>query len=673
MSAIRTESHKPEPDWSKVPAELRDRPQWVVWRFSQKPDGKRTKVPFQARHPLVQASTIEPTQWANFDEALAAWRKHPGVEGPGYVFAADDPYCGVDFDGCIDRNGEVDAWAESHLEDLGGYQEVSPSGKGIKAIVRAKVGRGHKNSKVEVYSQARFFTITGQVCNDADSIDDRNAVVAALVSECFPEPRKAKSKAKNGRAATLPIHADDASLLALARGATNGAKFRRLYDLGDSSGYPGSDGEPDASAADLALCSMLAFYVGPNTDALDRLFRRSKLMRDKWDEKRGELTYGERTIDKALSRDEFYQGKQDWEPKIEGKAEAAKGSAPSPAELVIRASDVEEKEVQWLWPDRIPLSFLTLLAGRTGIGKSFVALDVAARMTVGGTVPLSELTIPLGNVLIISEDSHEYVLKPRLRELGADMDRVFFMTWEAMGTYKLDNTEMLGLAYKQAGEPKLIIIDPPTNFLGARDEHKNSDVRTILMAVASWTMQRSLSCIFITHCNKGINKSASALDRVIGSVAWATTSRVAHLLAPDPNDSTRCLFVPIKNNLGDMAKGISYQIERTLRLAKVRWLGESDLTSDEALNTEARPRARNASAWIVSVFRTLQEQGEPLEIYSNHLKAMGREEGVSPDAIYEAGKILKIRKVKVRQPDGKDLWLWHVPPNWEMLAEKDTA
>lgn len=72
-----------------------------------------------------------------------------------------------------------------------------------------------------------------------------------------------------------------------------GELFQQLYSA-DITGYP------SASEADLAFNSMTAFWTGKNPEQMDRLFRQSSLMRDKWDEKRGSQTYGQITIEKAI-------------------------------------------------------------------------------------------------------------------------------------------------------------------------------------------------------------------------------------------------------------------------------------------------------------------------------------------------------------------------------------
>jgi primase-polymerase (primpol)-like protein len=89
-----------------------------------------------------------------------------------------------------------------------------------------------------------------------------------------------------------PPELDDDELLRRVRDARNGAKFAALW-AGDTSAYR------SPSEADLALCSLLAFWTSEPA-RIDNLFRQSSLMRPKWDEQHGDITYGERTIRRAI-------------------------------------------------------------------------------------------------------------------------------------------------------------------------------------------------------------------------------------------------------------------------------------------------------------------------------------------------------------------------------------
>jgi len=332
-----------------------------------------------------------------------------------------------------------------------------------------------------------------------------------------------------------------------------------------------------------------------------------------------------------------------------------------PSRLVIRASEIKPKKVDWLWSNRIAVGFITIFAGRTGVGKSFVLCDFISRLTTGRALPDAQNGRPPANVLMISEDPYEYVLAPRLKEMGADLDRVGFLTWEAMAAYTLGDVEMLDRAYEESDQPLLVAIDPPANFLGGKaDEHKNSEVRQILMGIVAWLNSKSVACVMITHVNKQVGKGVEAVDRIMGSVAWASTSRVALGFAPDPNDASRCLFAGIKNNLGPKAPTLAYEIKSTDSLAVVEWRGEVDTTADEAMNqTAKKSRAESAVEWLAERFR------ERREWPSEELRTMAIEYGLSKNALWEpAVQALPIKKRQRSTMDGKRYWAWLADEGW---------
>lgn len=168
------------------PLELRERPQWVCWRYGPTRSGrpKRAKVPMRAdgRGP---ASTTDPRTWCSYD--VAAEVALAKFDGCGYVFSPDDPFTGIDLDGCITPDG-LSAQARGWLERLATYAEISPSGSGVKAIVRAVVGVGGRNDELglEIYDRGRFFTMTGQrLTSFPESIADGQDAVDAFLAQHF--------------------------------------------------------------------------------------------------------------------------------------------------------------------------------------------------------------------------------------------------------------------------------------------------------------------------------------------------------------------------------------------------------------------------------------------------------------------------------------------------------
>lgn len=360
----------------------------------------------------------------------------------------------------------------------------------------------------------------------------------------------------------------------------------------------------------------------------------------------------------------------------EGKADPAvkigqpsKGEKVDPAEpLTVSLSKIVPVKIDWLIKDRIPKRFITVFAGRTGVGKSFVSHDLIARLSTGGEIPFGkgECFTP-GGTLILSEDSHEYVLAPRLIEAGADLTRVNAMTWKAMSRYSLGDTDMLTQACAEVpGGVSLVMIDPPTNFLADTDEHKNSEVRQLVMKVVEWAFGRDLAVLFILHVNKQSGKGVEALNRVMGSVAWVTTARIAHTLCIRPEDPSQCLWVPLKNNLGVLAKALAYKITPTgSGSAKVEWVEEVDMSAEEAMG-HAEPKPRRdvvASEWLIEQFR------EKREWPSDELFKNAKEVNINRDAMFEAKKLLDLPKArKVTQENGNVVWCWWVPENWPPLT-----
>ncbi|MBN1975953.1 MAG: DNA primase [Anaerolineae bacterium] len=281
-----------------IPAELRELPAWVCWRAERR-NGKSTKVPYTPGGSL--ASVADPETWATFPAVLDAYQNGGGFDGVGVVLTDGGPLFGGDLDHCILDDGGLETWAAEIVAELATYTEISPSGRGLRIIGRGALPPGRRrDGQIELYDAGRYLTITGNhVPGTPATIEDRQAELEALHARLFPAPEMPKTP----RRPVEPVNVDDAELIRKASNANgNGAKFSRLW-AGDASGYDSQ------SEADLALCNVLVFWTGGDPDRVDRLFRQSGLMRDKWD--KGHYsdgrTYGQATIDKALGdATEFY-------------------------------------------------------------------------------------------------------------------------------------------------------------------------------------------------------------------------------------------------------------------------------------------------------------------------------------------------------------------------------
>jgi hypothetical protein len=341
MTTQRSALHPgPTPqDLDRIPKALKQLPQWVLWRGADRLDQqtgevKLNKIPIDPQ-TLSNADTTDPTTWGTFDQCVAAlplaleeWAYDgPGAYrggGIGYVFSDEDPYSGVDLDHCRDPDtGAIADGAQAHIDALASYTEVTPSGTGVHILVQGTLPpRGRRKGAVEMYDYARFFTMTGwHLAGTPTTIKTRQKALSAFHSAIFGAPRSTHQHGPAPQAAGTPL-LEDAVLLDKARAAQNGTRFTALWS-GDITGYD------SPSNADLALCVRLAFWT-QDAAQIDRLFRQSGLVRDKWDEKRGAQTYGERTIAEALARrTEHYRAPGEAQRRRNGQAPGPEPDDPS--------------------------------------------------------------------------------------------------------------------------------------------------------------------------------------------------------------------------------------------------------------------------------------------------------------------------------------------------------
>jgi len=187
-------------NFDAIPEELKARNQWVLWKQIKRA-GKLTKVPFQPNG--IEGDSSDPTKWVSYAEAVEAYNKG-GFDGIGFTFDSLDPYAGVDLDDCISADGTFLPEADNVIYELDSYCEISPSGKGIKIFLKAKIPvsipkkdgkyqQGFESKRpgileIEVYYGNRFFTLTGnRLPNYPATIEERNDKLTEIFKEVFKD------------------------------------------------------------------------------------------------------------------------------------------------------------------------------------------------------------------------------------------------------------------------------------------------------------------------------------------------------------------------------------------------------------------------------------------------------------------------------------------------------
>lgn len=286
-----------------IPQELKANAAFCLWRY-EKRGGKPTKVPYNPR-TRAPAKVNDPSTFADFNTAMTAYAMG-GWNGIGY--RVSEGIGAIDIDHCIREDGSLNDVAASVLGMFShSYFEKSPSGTGLRGFFRLSPDFAYdstayyKNNRrhgLEMYlpgATQRFVTVTGDVYREG--LVERNDLALSAVLDTFMK----RSSVAGNKTIEPCSYLEDEEVIARASSSKSGEKFKALFN-GRWEELYGSQ-----SDADMALVSMLAFWCGNVEEQIDRIFRESELMRDKWDRMTGDATYGQITIRNAvLTNDSIY-------------------------------------------------------------------------------------------------------------------------------------------------------------------------------------------------------------------------------------------------------------------------------------------------------------------------------------------------------------------------------
>lgn len=276
--------------YENIPQELKKLKQWVCWKTEER-NGKISKVPINAKTGGYAMSN-NPSTWTDFETAVKESVKYNGIG-----FMLGNGIFGIDLDDMDDeiekfKNGDSNNIVSEFIHSLGSYAEYSPSGKGIHIICKGKLPPGgRRKGNFEFYESGRFFTMTGNIASEYTEVVDCTETVKYLHSKYIGASAQYNTRHV---AAPQPLDLDEQQIIEIALKSKQGQAFNTLFQGFWEGLYPSQ------SEADLAFANMLAFWTGRDKVKMDSIFRKSGLMRPKWDSKRGERTYGDYILDTAI-------------------------------------------------------------------------------------------------------------------------------------------------------------------------------------------------------------------------------------------------------------------------------------------------------------------------------------------------------------------------------------
>jgi hypothetical protein len=335
--------------------------------------------------------------------------------------------------------------------------------------------------------------------------------------------------------------------------------------------------------------------------------------------------------------------------------------------VIVCLADVQPQPVTWLWPGRLAAGKLALLVGDPGLGKSWISLDVAARLSAGLSWPDGGAA-PAGSTLLLSaEDALPDTVRPRLDALGADVTKVHHLAVlkidEHERAVQLTDVAALELAIRKV-HARLMIIDPVSAYLGSTDSHRDAEVRGLIAPLAALAERTGAAILGIMHLVK--NRQQPAIYRAVGSIAFAAAARLVLAVALDPDRDNRCIVAPVKSNLSVRPAALAYRLAAGRVVWEAEPVAEADVDALLAGPAVSRQERRDVEVWLSDLLAD-----GPLQ--ARRVQAAARHAGFAWRTVERAKHSLGVETTRVGGVAGNGQWWWRLPPAKTASASVKTA
>jgi hypothetical protein len=492
----------PEP----VPTQLKQKAQWLCWRGEwSKGKKKLNKVPKTSKRKA--ASSTDEGTWTTFENAVAAVDTR-GLDGIGFAGLGRTPFTGIDIDHCIDpETGEVSPYAMKIVRELDSYTEITPSRKGLRIWVEAdKVpgswcGSKKTECELEVYSQGRFFTVTGwHLEGTPRSIEKRQeAFDAFMAREAPPDKPKPERKPYTGSGdyvLALDEFLDEFGVTVLR--SINDAASERAYGIVCPWAHEHTGGDTSGTR--------VGQYPG---GALWFQCEHAHCDGRRWEHFREELD------PEAYRRASITVGGK----KISAEAAPAPPETRSRFERIDLGEPIESgmEPAEMLVPDVLYAGSVHGIYSAGGKGKTFFALWLIKQVV--------EQDRP---VMLLDQENGVRIISERLRALGVSAEQarrnLFYFPFPSMPLEAGAAAEFEDLLDEV--KPALVVFDSWINFLASAglDENSSVDIAQWADAYSQKARQRGMAILLLDHIPKEGNTargSGRKLDYV--DVMWELT------------------------------------------------------------------------------------------------------------------------------------------------------
>ena len=484
--------------------ELKQKKQWINWKY----DEIKGKVPYNYMGYPTGVIEKYTKSWCDYETAKKAKEKF-NFSGIGIVLF--NGLCGID----IDHRSMDDYEVKNIINLMDTYTEFSPSGEGIHLLFTIDISKipsyidekgckkldrkyycKNSNINTECYISdltSRYFTFTDNAINNK-SINERTEQLIEFLNRYMIKQENSNIQ----------------KIIENIKKSKYSEKFNKLFYIGDISDY-----DFDDSRADLALCSIIAFYT-KDFNTIDTIFRQSKLYREKWDRE----DYKERTINNAIK-----------DKNITSIDNIANNKAINELEY-ITAIDLQKKElspITYYVQDILPQG-LTLVCSTPKMGKSWLALDLCLSICNG--TPFLGHTTKKGDCLYLALEDNQHRLKERMNKLlgynNAPANLIYSIDCNNLANGFINQLENI---LKEKPSINVIVIDTLQRVRGiSKCTSIYAQDYEDLSKIKKFADEHKLCVVVIHHTRKG-NDITDIFEKVSGTngiTGTADTTWIIH-------------------------------------------------------------------------------------------------------------------------------------------------
>ncbi|MCD6322086.1 MAG: AAA family ATPase [Clostridiales bacterium] len=310
---------------------------------------------------------------------------------------------------------------------------------------------------------------------------------------------------------------------------------------------------------------------------------------------------------------------------------------------IISISEIETREVNWLWYPFIPYGKITIVQGDPGEGKTTFALQLAALLSNGTELPCTDNKTEEINIIYqTAEDGYEDTIKPRLVSAGADCKKIMFID-ESVDPLSMSD-ERLEKAIAETGA-RLIILDPIQAYIGSNvDMHRANEIRPVLNRLSVIAENYNCAIILIGHMNKAKGKKSTY--RGLGSIDFQATARSVLIIGRLKDNPRVRVIAHEKSSLAPEGTSIAFELSEENGF---KWLGYYDISVDVLLSGSTSESKQQMAEDLIA---DMLEDGE---VSQKEIWSKAAAMGISKRVLDQAKKNLEVKSNR-----RSNAWYWNL-------------